>query len=109
MSNRTLNYLKSILDAIEVINTYSEADMPGNARYDAMIYRLATIGEACNQLPEDLHQRYPEVPWREIINCRNILIHNYLGVDTERIDDILEKNLGELHTKITAIIDEYEN
>lgn len=49
--------------------------------YDALTYRLAMIGETSKKLPEDLKERHPDLPWREMATFRNFASHDYFGVD----------------------------
>ena len=47
----------------------------------AVIRSLEVIGEVANKIPVDIKERYPEIPWQEIIDMRNKLIHEYFGID----------------------------
>ncbi len=70
---------------------------------DAVFRRLEIIGEAATKLPEDLRQKSPEIPWRDIIGTRNRLIHDYLEIDKDLIWQIIVKHLPELKQKIADI------
>lgn len=50
---------------------------------DAVYRRLEVIGQAVKDLPLDVRHRYSEVPWRQIAGMRDVLSHDYLGVDVE--------------------------
>ncbi len=79
-------YVNHILDAISSIEKYTEgmsfeAFERDTKTIDAVIRNFEIIGEASSKLPKEFRERYPEVPWKSVIGLRNVLIHNYLGVD----------------------------
>jgi uncharacterized protein with HEPN domain len=64
--------------------------------FQAAIRYIAVIGEAANHLPEEITSAHPEIPWRAIVEMRNILIHEYFGVDHALIIRTLERDLAPL-------------
>ena len=72
---------------------------------DAVIRNLEIIGEAARSVPEDVRDSHPEVPWSKMIGLRNIIVHEYFGVDLGIIWEIVTRNLGETKPKIQAILD----
>ena len=74
----------------------------------AVIHALQIIGEAVNHLPASLKQRYPEVPWADIIGMRNIIVHGYFLVDLEAVWKTAQERLPPLHQAITRILREIE-
>jgi len=48
---------------------------------DAVVRNLEVIGEAARHVPEDVRARFPELPWSDMADTRNVLIHEYFGVD----------------------------
>ncbi|OGW19624.1 MAG: hypothetical protein A2077_02700, partial [Nitrospirae bacterium GWC2_46_6] len=84
MRNPTL-YLKDILEAMEAIEkfvrgvdleTFKKDDM----RSSAVIRKFEIIGEATKNIPEDIKQKYHQVPWKDMAGMRDRLIHFYFGV-----------------------------
>ena len=75
---------------------------------DATLFRLQTIGEAVNQLPVELKEKYPEIPWRQIVGFRNLLAHVYWQVDMSTVWTILKPNgeLEDLKVVVKKLIDE---
>ena len=67
-------------------------------RYYAVIRCLEIIGEAVRQLPEDFKQKYSYIEWRKIVDLRNILIHEYFGIEPEIIWDIVKNKIPTLKT-----------
>lgn len=53
--------------------------------HDAVLRNLQTIGQSVSRLSEALREARPEVNWRSIIGLRNVLVHDYLGINLERI------------------------
>lgn len=58
--------------------------------------RISIIGEAANRLPEEFTKKYSQIPWKEIIGARNILIHVYRGVKMDKVWKIIRKDLKPL-------------
>jgi len=80
--------IDDILDAIQNILSYT-AGMDYSAlsedrrTFDAVIRNLEVIGKAAAHVPESVQISYPQVPWRQMKGIRNMLIHEYFGVDKE--------------------------
>jgi len=63
---------------------------------DAVIRRLEIIGEASRRLSDETRQTLPEIPWREIIGMRNMLIHDYDDIDMKIVWDTVNDHLDPL-------------
>jgi uncharacterized protein with HEPN domain len=72
---------------------------------DAVIRNLEIIGEAAKNLPQDIKDKYPDVPWKRMIGLRNIAVHEYFGVDLSIIWEVVTKNLPETKGKIVEILE----
>ena len=107
-----LLFLKDILNAIELIESYSrdgkEKFLSTPSLQDATLFRLQTISEAVNQLPDELKTKYPEIPWRQIVGFRNLLAHVYWQVDVTTVWTILESegDLAALKAVVIKLIEE---
>ena len=73
---------------------------------DAVLRNLEVIGEAVKKLPADFRRNHPEVEWKKIAGLRDIVIHEYFGIDEELIWDIVQNNLPELRRKVKGFIKE---
>ena len=106
-------YLRHILDAIEKIESYisigRDVFMSASHWQDAVIRQLEIIGEATKRLSQSLRSQYNQVPWRRIAWLRDVLIHDYMGVDLEAVWQVTQKNVPVLKKQIHLIIKELDN
>ncbi|MBS0634665.1 MAG: DUF86 domain-containing protein [Verrucomicrobia bacterium] len=101
-------YLSHMLDAIKQIEIYTKSgeNVFSQEKHwqDATIRQLEIIGEATKRISKDIQQAYPDVPWRRIAGLRDVLIHEYMGVDLKAIWEITQKNLPQLRTQLETIL-----
>ncbi len=102
--------LKDILEAIEHIEKYAAK---GRAIFEQddlipiwFLHYLQIIGEASRALSTNIREAHPQVPWAKIIGMRNILVHNYFEIDLPVVWNAVERELPELKTQLTSIIQE---
>ena len=82
--------IQDILDCINIIESYikgkTEDDFYANYQLqDSVIRRLEIIGEATKNIPEEVRNKYPDLPWKKMAGIRDIVIHDYSEVVEERI------------------------
>ena len=65
---------------------------------------LRSLEEATKRLSEELRARYPVVPWRRIAGLRDVLIHDYMGVDLEAVWQVSQKNVPQLKEQLREIL-----
>jgi len=71
--------------------------------FDATVRKLELLGEAANQLPEEVRARAPDIEWRKLIDLRNILIHSYFGVNEEILWDLVQNKVRPLRIALQAL------
>ena len=114
MSHDPLLYLEDIFEACEKIQQYMEgvtrkALTEDSMRFDAVVRNLELIGEAARQLPQPVCDAMPEVPWREMMAMRNILIHVYFGVDPDVVWTVATNKIGLLGAAVKEYLEQREN
>jgi uncharacterized protein with HEPN domain len=72
--------------------------------YDAVCRNLEIIGEAARKLDDEFRAAHPEIPWRQMIDTRNILIHAYYRVAPEILMDIVIKDIPQLQASVDRIL-----
>lgn len=86
MTKDPIVYLTHIQQSIQAIEKYlqgvsEETFLESEEKQDLITRRLEIIGEAVKQIPSEYKERHLEIPWREIGDMRNVLIHTYFGID----------------------------
>ena len=72
---------------------------------DAVLRNLQTLAESTQHLSPALKTSHREIEWEKIAGFRNVLVHDYLGINLIRVWEIIERNLPELKARITAVLD----
>jgi len=70
----------------------------------AIVRSLEIIGEATRKLPPDFKLFHPQISWKEMSGMRDILIHQYFGIDYESVWNTIQRDIPELHHEISRII-----
>lgn len=103
-------YLEDMLTSMVRIEEYlGELDlMKFKMNYmvvDAIVRNFEIIGEAAKNVPPDVKNKYPDIPWDKMYGLRNLIAHEYFGVDYEMIWEIAKKNLPQNTIDLMKIIE----
>jgi uncharacterized protein with HEPN domain len=103
-------YLIYILECLERIKEFTEAGkavfMLSHLIQDAVLRNLHTLTESVQRLSDGLRNSYPDVAWKEIAKFRNVVVHDYLGVNLDRVWKIVEHDLPVLERQARSILDD---
>ena len=104
-------YLEDVLEAIGSIRSYTqgmsfESFSADKKTRDAVVRNLEVVGEAVKRVPEDLRCRHARVDWKKIAGLRDILIHEYFGIDLTIIWDILQNKMPALEEEVRGMLKE---
>ena len=109
--SRDIERLRHIAASIEHINTFLQGksleEMKADVMcYHAVVYNVMIIGEAANLLTKEFREEHPEVPWREIVDMRNVLVHGYFTTSALFIWETYTKDLPPLREQVLRYIEE---
>ena len=105
-SLRVQDILKAIKSIEQCTTGMNKADFESNETVvQAVLYNLIVIGEATVNIPSEIQERFPEIPWRLMKNMRNIVAHEYFRVDREIVWDTIQNNLPQLIEPLQNLLD----
>ena len=104
-------YLKDILAAIDSIEEFVagmdlQAFQADDKTTSAVMRKLEVISEATKQIPDEIRQSHPRVPWKEMAGMRDKLIHFYFGVDYQLIWRAIKERLPQIKPELQKILRE---
>ncbi|MBI4651651.1 DUF86 domain-containing protein [Candidatus Desantisbacteria bacterium] len=104
-------YLLHILDETKYILSQTkvltkEDFMQNETLQRAFVRSIEIIGEATKNTPDNLKQKHPYIEWRAMAGMRDILIHDYFGIDYDIVWDVVINKIPSLHKEIEKIIQE---
>ncbi len=112
MQRELKTYIEDIVLAINKIEKYckgmTKEDLINNELVqDAVVRNLEVIGEAVKKIPNDVRQSYSDIPWRKIAGLRDILIHEYFGINMNIVWDVIKNKLQTLKVAVLEIQETY--
>jgi len=104
---RVRHMLDHAREAVEIANDCSRGDLDTDRKLNLALVRLMEIvSEAAARIPEDYRNRWPQVPWQNIADLRNRLVHGYDAVDFDRLWVIIRIDLPPLVKQLQSILDD---
>ena len=108
------DYLEDIVSAFEECLTFTagmayEGFVVDAKTFKAVIRNLEIAGEAAKQVPDEVKESNPDLPWKSMAGMRDKLIHEYFGVDTRIVWDTVQKNLPDTVALFRRLLADYKS
>ena len=102
-------FVADIVDAVEAIDSYAAGltqpeFFADRLRLDAVIKNLAVIGEAAGRVPADITEASPQISWSRMRGMRNVVVHEYFGIDRDVLWGTVTDDLKPLVALLTALL-----
>lgn len=113
MSEKDKGNFIAILDAIQAIETFikgigtPEEYFENRLVFDATLMNFVLIGEMVERLSDSCKSAHPEVGWKDIKDFRNLVAHDYLGIDAEEVWQIIHTHIPLLKKQVIKILADY--
>jgi uncharacterized protein with HEPN domain len=102
-----------LLDILEAVDRIEAQAARGRAAFagdeltqTAVIRWIEVIGEAARGVSAELRAGHPELPWRQMVAMRNVLIHGYFDIDVDLVWSVVQNDLPKLAAQVRSIVDE---
>jgi len=114
MTERSLaEFLQDILDTIADLETFTanvefEAFRANREKVLAVVKSIEILGEAVKKIPDDIRTQYPEIPWKAIAGMRDMLVHEYWGIDANVVWATVQEGLPPLKAVIMEVAEKLQ-
>lgn len=113
MSRNEIMYLRDIVQSCQKVLQFTKGltqnDLLGDVRtYDAVVRNLEIIGEAAKHISSELREQISDIEWRKIAGLRDMLAHDYFGIDDDILWDIVTNRVPELAEVVEKFLDEHK-
>lgn len=102
------DYIQDVLDSIDDIEDFVkgipfEEFVNDKKTTNAVVRSLEIIGEATKNIPSEIREKYPEIPWKKMAGMRDKLIHEYSGVNLAIVWETIQQDIPPLRPQIKAV------
>lgn len=103
------DYLADILNAVKEVEEFThdmnfEAFEEDRKTINAVIRSLEVLGEATKHIPTSFRNKHPKIPWSKMAGMRDVLIHDYMGVDLMTVWKVARERLSEIRSAIEKLV-----
>jgi uncharacterized protein with HEPN domain len=101
-------FIDHIIECADIIEHYiknlaKSKFLKSREKHDAVIRRIEIIGEATKHIPKSFKDKYPDIPWKKIAGMRDMLIHEYFGVDLDLTWNVAKRDIPRLKKQLIKI------
>ncbi|PSB27058.1 DUF86 domain-containing protein [Stenomitos frigidus] len=114
MTERSLaEFLQDILDTIADLETFTanvefEAFQANREKVLAVVKSIEILGEAVKKIPDNIRTQYPEMPWKAVAGMRDVLVHEYWGIDANVVWATVQEGLPPLKAVIIEVAEKLQ-
>ena len=108
------DYVQDILEAIIEVKVFTQRMGPEDFASDkktinAVVRSLEVMGEAAKKIPDDVRQKYPDIPWRSMAGMRDKLIHEYFGIDLDIVWEVISVELPPIKPFVQQVLEDIDS
>lgn len=97
--------LECVFKIEDVVKNISEKDFKADFHiHDLALRSLEIMGEAAKGVPDEMRQKFQDIPWKNIIGMRNIIIHDYFEVDMDQVWEVVSRHMESLQSNLTLML-----